>query len=104
MHPSFQAGSWKVSLGPKNNWRVEVENPNPGVGQAGLHFQMGGQGSTKYYYNWESGQWIAEHGTVLPARFANYIPNSVVSKALYYLGLDEPGAISGAPVEGEDEP
>lgn len=75
------------------------------VAQRSMHFQMAGAGSTKYYYNWGfSGHWIAEDGTALPTRIASYIPDSIISKALSYFGVDAPGAISGAPVEGEDEP
>ena len=103
--PMTSSTTLKGKLGPKNQWRVDIENPNPGVGEAGLHFQMGGRGSTRYFYNWETEQWISEDdGSVLPARIANYIPNGVVSRALQYFGLDTPGAISGAPVEGEEEP
>ena len=103
--PKIPDYTLKDGLGPKNKWRVDIENPNPGVGEAGLHFQMGGRGSTKYFYDWESGQWISEDdGSALPARIASYIPDNMVSRALQYFGLDTPGAISGAPVEGEEEP
>jgi hypothetical protein len=86
---------------PKNNWRVDIENPNPGVGDATMHFHMGGTGSTKYYYNWETGQWIAEDGAILPPSIAARIPSSVVNKARHYFGLDLPDAIAG-PVDGEE--
>lgn len=66
---------------------------------------MGGQGSAKYYFNWENRQWISEeNGAVLPARIAAYIRDSVVIRVLYYIGLDVPGALSGPPIEGEEEP
>lgn len=66
-----------------------------------MNFQMTGIGSTKYYYNWGTGEWITEDGTVLPARIAAQIPDSVVGKALQYFGLDLPGSISGFPQEYE---
>jgi hypothetical protein len=64
---------------------------------------MGGAGSTKYYYNWETGQWITGDGEVLTARIAAYIPSNVVNWALQYFGLDTAGAISGPAVD-EEEP
>jgi hypothetical protein len=92
------------NFGPKNQWRVDIENPNPGTGAANMHFQMGGTGSTKYYYNWETGQWITEDGTVLSSRIAAQIPGSVVNRALQYFGLELPGAISGSPLSDNGEP
>jgi len=32
----------------------------------------------QHYYNWETGQWIAEDGTILPSSIASRIPSSVV--------------------------
>jgi RHS repeat-associated protein len=88
-------------LGPSRQWRVDIENPNPGSGDAAMHFQMGGAGSTKYYYNWETNEWVTEDGDVLAPRIAAQIPDSVVGKALQYFGLDLPDAMSGGPIDDE---
>jgi hypothetical protein len=97
-----------VNIGPRfsqsSQWRVEIENPNPGRGAANLHFQMGGQGSTKYYYNWETSEWITGSRDVLSPRIARQIPDYVVDRALRYFGLDSPTLGGGEPPADEEEP
>ncbi len=97
-----------VNIGPRFSqspkWRVEIENPNPGSGAANMHFQMEGQGSTKYYYNWETSEWITESGDVLSPRVARQIPDYVVDRALRYFGLDSPDLGGQEPPADEEEP
>lgn len=35
-------------------YRIDVENPNPGVRPGNMHFQDQSNGGAKYYYNFES--------------------------------------------------
>jgi hypothetical protein len=101
--PVITSKTLRDNLGPKGQWRVDIENPSSGTGAASMHFQMGGEGSPKWYYNWGTSEWVDEEGNVLGARIAARIPQSVVGRALQYFGLDANPLGSGIPPV-EEEP
>ena len=84
---------------------VDIEKSQPRRRRRGGAFPYGWPGFDEIFQRPETSQWISEEDeTVLPARIASCNPDNLVGKAPYYFGLDVPGAFSGPPVEGEEEP
>lgn len=79
-----------IGSGPakgKQSWRVDVESLSGA--DAAIHVQFKGPRAdeTKYYYRPSDGAWVSETGRVLSAKLASLIPESVLLKAFYYLGI-----------------
>lgn len=72
--------------------RVDLENQNPGQPGAGIHVQFMGRGAdpNKYYYDPTNENWVTESGDQLSPRIARQIPQSVITRAYQYLGLEAP--------------
>jgi len=73
-------------------FRVDIENPAPGLPAAQIHIQFMGRGAdpNKYYYNPANGTWITENGVVLAPRIANQVPQKAINKAYQFFGLNAP--------------
>ena len=79
----------------KGNWRIDIENTNPGERPASLHLQLTGD-SNKYFFNPTNNYFYtrdAGTGMFIPvsaSKNRNFLNNSetlsAIKKALHYLG------------------
>jgi hypothetical protein len=67
-------------------YRIDVENPAPGVRPGSLHVQLGGRGSMHFEYV-RGGRFIAADGTLLPRRVQLEIDSSRHAQAGIREGL-----------------
>jgi hypothetical protein len=63
-------------IGKDTTFRMDVENPRPGYVEGNIHVQLGGQGSTKYY--WRGGtKFTDEFGNQLPKAGRKWIESNM---------------------------